>query len=120
MGTYCSHLLMPFSRLISLIWPAYSNYDKFLTKYNSAGSFKTTYQVPEDYNRTPSPKLTWDNYILDEDIPRVMNTYYNRIPGRDFAASNCDTKSVHFSPPYEEVAMQYGFGHPASSNKKTT
>ena len=80
-----------------------------LTKYNRAHISSNTgkctvYQVPADFNQTPRPNpLTWDHYLLDEDILRIMSILYRPKPNQSFAYSDCHTKHCHFSPPYSQL-----------------
>ena len=67
--------------------------------------------IPGDWNKTPSVLCTWDEYMLDSDIGRIMGLVYNKQPDHNFAQSRCCTKDAHFSPPYSIYAREnFGFG----------
>ena len=67
----------------------------------------TAYVVPADFDLTPDQKLTWDNYVVDSDVRRLMNIMYDQRPESDFADSDCPTKNDHFSEPYGMEAKKY-------------
>lgn len=54
----------------------------------------------------------WDNYILDEDIVRLLRMLYKPLPNARFAAQdpirNPNLK-YHFSAPYSAAAYSLGY-----------
>jgi hypothetical protein len=70
------------------------------------------YNVPIDYNRTPSGCLArWDKHILDEDVVRIIIMVYMPVPDKNFAQSDCSTIGVHFLPLYSKMAKEmFGYG----------
>ncbi len=81
---------------------------------NPSGRY-TVYQVPADFDQTPQELKTWDHYMMDADILRLMRLMYKKPkPDITFANSNCPTKHCHFSPPYSELAHTK-LGFPSTS-----
>lgn len=80
-----------------------------MTQYNQThthnpNGYYSVYHVPADYDQSPHLHLlTWDHYMLDEDILRIMGILYNPRPDQTFA--HCENNDIHchFSPPYSQL-----------------
>ncbi len=76
------------------------------------------YHVPKNYDKTENDgNMTLDNYILDEDIIRILQATMKYYPGKSLytkfpALSNC-----LFCKPYPEVAMT-ALGYPKNVDNR--
>lgn len=64
------------------------------------------YHVPDNYDRTENDgNSTLDNYILDEDIIRILEGTMKHFPGKCMYKNNQALSKCLFSKPYPDVAI---------------